>query len=60
MISWLLMTKSPYSPASEWIFIQIFAGEKIMISNDSLGLKNDISPGIELYFVALVLISWGD
>ena len=28
-----------YSPASEWIFIQISAGEKIMISNDSLGSK---------------------
>ena len=27
------------SPASEWIFIQIFAREKIMISNDSLGSK---------------------
>ena len=34
-----LFTQGVISPASEWIFIQIFAGEKIMVSNGSLGSK---------------------
>ena len=33
------MTKMVYSPASEWIFQKIFAVEKIMVSNGSLGSK---------------------
>ena len=34
-----LEVDSEISPASEWIFIEIFAERKIMVSNGSLGSK---------------------